>query len=492
MIMKIILILILLIVSYTSFAKINQERCDLLEDKFNEVLFYSVNYQREKSYEVISKIAKTFTSSELARVEIDGCSGNFIIEAQFVKNAVIAKDWSNVVKHGVVALKYSNTKVSLARQSSLVYDLARAYGSQLYKNYDLAEEYYDWALDLDKDNTRFQQYLAIYKFNNSRRAKDYDKAEQILRDIIDADGFINHLIYEKLGWFFWKQKLGVDTFSLWFDALKNKRLNFHKTNRERAVEYIEKSMTRATDEKLHEYKRVLQGLPTRYPATVRYANAIAGLFKIVEKTSVDDELFIRKAEKEFTFEMEKKLREYIATKKRGLALANLYLGDNLMFRGFDKDAIDIWLKVFSDRGGEKFTKGDDDWFSKRLDSHLDKATSNQVEKYVKLLVAASTNAEANAQTYLNVGEKLVGAGKIDKAIEIWLDGLTARRSPRIVSSEGDGFITKLDNYAENLTQKQKIRYLSILKKQIQQWKSKVIFEAAVLMTSNKYQEILNK
>jgi len=477
--MKKILTFILLIAACTSFAKINQERCDLLEDKFNEALFYSVNYQREKSYEIISKIAKTFTSSELACVEIDDCSGNFIIEAQFVKNAVITKDWSNVVKHGEAALKYSGSKVSLARQSSLVYDMARAYGSQCYKKYDLAEEYYDWALDLDENNTRLRQYLAIYKFNNACRVKEYDNAEQILRDIIDTDGFINHLIYEKLGWLYLRHKRGIDTFSLWLDALKNKRLNFHRTNRERAVEYIEKAIMWPVDENLYIYKYVLQGLPTRYPATVRYANAIAGLFKIVEKTLIDDELFLRKAEKEFTFEMEKKLRVFIATKKQWLGRAQIYLGDNFFARGLHYKAIEIWLNVFSSHGNKRLLKGKNTFATDRLELHIDKVASNQVDRYVKALIAISTNTEANAQTYHKIGEKLVGAGKIDKAIDIWLDGLAARRSPRITSSEGDWFITKLDNYADNLSQKQRTQYLSILKKQIQQWQNDKYFSNAV-------------
>ena len=140
----------------------------------------------------------------------------------------------------------------------------------------------------------------------------------------------------------------------------------------------------------------------------------------------------------------------------------------------------------------RLLSGKDDFASERLELHIDKAISNQVDRYVKALIVINTNIEANARTYFKVGEKLVSAGKTDKAIDVWLDGLAARRSPRIATSEGDWFITKLDSYAENLAQKQRTRYLSILKKQIHCWKDEVTFNDAVVMISNKYQEILIK
>ncbi len=459
------------------------DRPDLLEDKLSEASFYASNYRLNAGDRLIQDIANDFTSSELARVKIDGYNGNFIVEAGLTAGFVAKSDWTNAVRHGECALKYRTLEGAShapERLSRLLMDLSRAYDSRCFRRYHVADEYSEWALDLDADNAQLQQKIALQMFKDARRNKDDEEAERILRAAIASHGFAKRIVYRALGEFLWRERRGEEAFALWLDALRDVRLDFHENNRELGIEYLEKTMAVATEDQLIECEALLETLPARYPATIKNAAAIAGLLKASESRNLKDELFLRKAASERTEKMEDMLRRFIVERKDKRSRARLYLGDNLMARGFETDAMDVWLDAFAERGGARLRKSGEDWFSDRIDAHIEGASSNQIDRYARELVRfAGTNMRANARARMAVGDKLMNIGRTEKAIDIWLDGLAARRRPWLNKPEGDWFMQKLDTHAASLTPSRKKRYTAILREQMDKWKNDERFADAI-------------
>ena len=366
------------------------ERLVELEEKLTITSFNLRNYRIGSAYRLAAEVSRNFTSSELSRVSIDNYNGNFIVESIAASSYIRAKDWTNVVVHGEKALQFrTDNGVGSApnRFSRLLMCLARAYNSKSFRNYSLADEYQHWALEIDPDNAQLQQKMALEEFFDTLRDKNYEKGEAILRDTIQRNGLPKRMVYKVFGTFLWRQKKRKDCFSLWLNALKDMRLDYHENSRELGIENIKKTIAYADEDQLYEYEALLKTLPARYPAIIKYAPAIAGLLRTANDPELQDEIFLRKAEKEFTSKMEKKLLKFIKTKKHKVTRAYLYLGDNLLARGFGNEAIDIWFEAFKKYGSHRFSKGKKDWFSDRISANFNAATPEQIEKYMDLIAS---------------------------------------------------------------------------------------------------------
>ena len=323
--------LYILLIFFAFCVKVNAEdksaeRLAELEEKLTKTSFDLSNYRLGSAYQLAAEVSRNFTSSELSRVSIDNYNGNFIVDSLLTASNVRKKDWTNVVFHGEKALQFrTDNGVASApdRFSRLLMNLSRAYNTKCFRNYDLADEYQDWALEIDPDNAQLQQKLAIEKFEDELRNKNFESAEEILKKTIQESGLPKRMVYKVFGAFLWQQGKRKECFELWLNALKDMRLDYHENSRELGIESIKKTIAYADIDQLYEYEALLITLPARYPAIIKYAPAIAGLMRIANDPELQDEIFLRKAEKEFTPEMEQKLREFIKTKKYKISRAYL-------------------------------------------------------------------------------------------------------------------------------------------------------------------------
>ncbi len=466
-------------------------RLALLEQKLNNHVRCASSGREDGADVMAFNIARSFSSAECAAVTLDGYPANFIVEAGVAAAYMHRKDWTNAIAHGELALAFRSGEGmggAPERASRLLLDLARAYSSAAVRRYDKADDYREWARELDPHNAQIAQTLALDDVARARRNGREDEAEHILRAAIAAHGFAKRIVYQELGNQLWDTRRGRDAFAMWLAQLKDVRLDFHEDSKELGIDNLRKTMTLADEALLLQCAAVLRALPARYPATLKFAPFIGELQSIANDPRIEDELLMRTAAHEYTPAMEQALRAFMATHKPVPGRVFLYLGDNLCARGRPDEAIDMWLEGMAAPGHRA---GDDgaDWFAARIIDQFAKASSAQVSRCVFYLERQCAG-QAPARMRLGLGEQLERLGQPDRALRLWCDALAAQPRPYLQTQNGDWFMMKLDARLATMTPQQKAHYADIIGAQIEKWRTNSLYHTVVPLLDAKRTSLL--